>query len=156
MEFKIPDLKKSIGGILKPNFRDELQKSFSGVEKANNLLNNLDRLHNEKGVDDAKYYSLKKEYSTLLSQSKGDVADLFRKINKDLTEKKKDLDKNRADLADLEIRMKTGEITGDAYASRRQDLALAGDELTQELKELEILAQAKSSADVGGFIDIPT
>jgi hypothetical protein len=153
MDFKNLSL-GSLGEVLKPNYRNKMQVTFSTIEKAKGLLTNLDKLKAEKAIDDNKYFAMRKEYTTMLDKAQGELADLTKKINKGMMEKKKEIDQLTIQLKDLELRQKTGEITGDAYTSKNQEITSKIGALEQEIRDFESLAKAKSSADVGGFIDI--
>lgn len=153
MDFKNLSL-GSIGDVLKPNYRNKMQVTFSTIEKAKSLLTNLDKMKAEKAIDDNKYFAMRKEYTTMLDKAQGELADLTKKINKGMMEKKKEIDQLKIQLADLDLRQKTGEITGDAFTSKNQELTSKIGGLEQEIRDFESLAKAKSSADVGGFIDI--
>ncbi len=154
MDFKNLSL-GSLGEVLKPNYRNKMQVTFSTIEKAKGLLTNLDKLKAEKAIDDNKYFAMRKEYTTTLDKAQGELADLTKKINKGMMEKKKEIDQLKIQLTDLELRQKTGEVTGDTYTSKNQELTSKMGALEQEIRDLESLAKARSSADVGGYIDIP-
>ena len=84
MDFKNLSL-GSIGDVLKPNYRNKMQVTFSTIEKAKSLLTNLDKLKARRRSMITKYFAMRKEYTTMLDKAQGDLADLTKKINKEAT-----------------------------------------------------------------------
>ena len=64
----------------------------------------------------------------------------------------KDHEVSKTESKDLDIRFKVGEIDAESYRKQGQKLA---QEITKEMDKYKTLLAAKTSAEVGGYIDIP-
>lgn len=140
----------------------KLQFAFSIKEKAENLLPNLENLKRNKKIDEAQYASMKNEYIMMFNDTNAEIAQIKSEISTELESNQKNLDIYNKELKNLEIRYKVGELTSVWYWSERAEGYRKADKnirnkiekTQQKISELKRLLESKSSAEVGGYVDV--
>lgn len=133
----------------------KLQMAFSKKEKAERLLANLEDLKGKGEIEDDQYEAMKEEYSAVLDEGNSEIQAIKEELAKTLEAYRKDLEIYTQELKNLEVRIKVGELSADKYKRQEQKTRGKVEKLQQQADNLENLLKANSSADVGGFIDVP-
>ncbi|MBE0635258.1 CdvA-like protein [Candidatus Bipolaricaulota bacterium] len=133
----------------------KLQIAFSKTEKGKRLLENLEELHQNQEVTEAQFDAMKSEYSTFLKEAETELETLQKELQQRHDTAVKEHERFKQELANLEIRIKVGELPGGG--SQRQETRLRKQvvNLEAQVEELTRLIAASSSEDLGGHIDVP-
>jgi hypothetical protein len=133
----------------------QLQEALSRKQKAKNLASNLEKLREQKSVDDDQYESLKPRYANAEKEASTAVRALREELKAKLERAERDIEILHQEKENLQIRFQVGQITADAYrrAERKAEAKLEAERASAT--ELEKLAKARGTEDVGGFIDVP-
>lgn len=133
---------------------NRLQIAFSKKEKAEKLLPNLENLKKEGSIDDEQYEAMKSEYTSLLEAGKSEISAIKDELTGTLEASRTDLEAFTQELKNLQVRIKVGELPAAQYERRVQKTRSKIEDLKKKITETEKLLQARSSTDVGGFIDV--
>jgi len=132
----------------------ELQEAYSKKEKAESLLSNLEKLKEERAIDETQYESMKSEYTQMLNSADTEIERIKNDISRELESTQKDLDIYNQELNNLEVRFKVGELSGDMYRKSEQRTRGKIERAQAGLSELKRLLESKTSADVGGAVEV--
>jgi len=132
----------------------ELQEAYSKREKAERLLSNLENLKKEGAIDEAQYESMKSEYTQMLNSANTEIEQIKSEISKELESTQRDLNIYKQELSNLEVRFKVGELSADAYRKLEQRTRSKLERTQAKVSELKRLLDSKTSADVGGYVEI--
>ena len=132
----------------------ELQEAYSKREKAERLLSNLENLKKEGTIDEAQYESMKSEYTQMLNSANTEIEQIKSEISKELESTQRDLNIYKQELSNLEVRFKVGELSADAYRKLEQRTRSKLERTQAKVSELKRLLDSKTSADVGGYVEI--
>ncbi len=133
----------------------QLQLAYSRKEKITRLLANLETLQAQEGVSEEDYPVIRDEYETYLNEAEESIEQLRQQIEQQIEQLEQQLRNLERDRQRMEIRLKVGELSQDKFAREvgRVDRRITNtqNEIAQRRKSLE----ANSSAELGGFIDVP-
>lgn len=132
----------------------ELQEAYSKKEKAEKLLSNLENLKKEGTIDEVQYESMKSEYSQMLNNANSEIERIKNDISKELESTQRDLDIYKQELSNLEVRFKAGELSADVYRKSEQRTRSKIERTQAGVSELKRLLDSKTSADVGGAVEV--
>jgi len=131
-----------------------LQEAYSKKEKYEKLLSNLEKLREEGSVTDEQYESMKSNYIRIINEATSTIEQIKNRIRSDIERGEKTIEVYEQELRNLEARFKVGELSADEYRKSEQR---ARDKIEKErarILELKRLLESKSSADVGGYIEV--
>jgi len=131
-----------------------LQEAYSKKEKYEKLLSNLEKLREEGSVTDEQYESMKSNYIRIINEATSTIEQTKNRIRSDIERGEKTIEVYEQELRNLEARFKVGELSADEYRKSEQR---ARDKIEKErarILELKRLLESKSSADVGGYIEV--
>ena len=134
--------------------KKELRAAYSMQEKAERLLANLEKLNDEGSITQDQYQALKADYTKIHRDAVSQVTEVKAKLQTDVDAKQKLLDIFRQELSNLEARFKVGELSAEVYMKSEQGVKRKLRKLEDQTSELRMLVATKSSADVGGYVDI--
>jgi len=133
----------------------KLQIAFSKKEKGSRLLANLEQLKESGDVPEERFQALHEEYSALRVEGEEEIAQITDRIEQQAETCGARLETTSAELEDLEVRIRVGELDEKKNARRLKNLRRTVERLNKERQELDELLNATSSEDLGGFLDIP-
>jgi len=134
----------------------ELQRAFSGKEKYEKLLSNLEALKGKGVVTEDQYSSMKTGYQRSQEQAVATVNQLKMKITQDIQSEETNVQRQNVELQNLDARFKVGEIKADDLQKAEQRIRVKIQRSQSMVKELNRLLAAQSSAEVGGYVDVKT
>jgi len=126
-----------------------LQGAFLRKEENQNFLSNLERLKAERSVTDEQYAVTKGRYQQDLTVAVSEIANIKSQLKLHLQTTEQNLSKVRAQLEELDIRHKVGELTLEEYQSSQQELMKMIGQTENTIARLQRLIAAKSSAEIG-------
>jgi len=127
----------------------ELRIAFLNKERAELYLSNLERLHDDKTINDTTYNTLKSEYSAGVQQAQLKINQIKQELSKKLTLKTKELNIYKQELANLDARFKVGQLSADEFLklSKKPDKRIS--ELEEQIAFLENLLKSTHSSEIG-------
>ena len=125
------------------------------TDKAERLLANLEQLKESGEAPEARLENLRQEYSALLAEGEEGIAQIKERVDRGAEACRTRLATTSSELEDLEVRVRVGELDEKKNARRLKKLQRTVERLEKERQGLENLLNAKSSEDLGGFLDIP-
>ena len=132
----------------------KLRIALSKKQKGEQLIARLKELKKDGELDDGQFEAKQAQYAQLVEEGTKELEG----IRESLTLKKealdRDLERYPADLKDLELKNKLGEIDANQFARQEQRLRSKIDRLEKDLDETQKLLAAKTAEEAGGFIDI--
>ena len=131
-----------------------LQVAYSGKEKSKNLLKNLGNLQKQGSITEAQYSSLKNEYEQFLTDFIGRIEEIKEDLKRKMKGEKAEIKKLTSDLGILEARNKVGQISLTEFSKLRDRIQGRIQKKEEEVSRLEALINSKSSADLGGYIEV--
>jgi hypothetical protein len=134
----------------------ELQRAFSGKEKYEKLLSNLEALKGKGVVTEDQYSSMKTGYQRSQEQAVATVNQLKMKITQDIQSEETNIQRQNVELQNLDARFKVGEIRADDLQKAEQRIRVKIQRSQSTVKDLNRLIAAQSSADVGGYVEVKT
>jgi hypothetical protein len=126
----------------------ELKGALLEKEKQELFLSNLERLFQEKGVNDISYNALKAEYSGHLKQSASKIESFKLELNKRLRIKTKELEVYKQELANMEARLKVGQISASTFFQQSRFPEKKVSLLEDEVFHVNSLINSKHSSDI--------
>jgi len=132
----------------------KLRIALSKVEKGEQLLTRLKELKEEGEVEEEQFEQKKTQYSQLVEEGKKDLESIRASLAAKKEALERDLERYPAELKDLELKSKLGEIDANQFSRQEQRLRSKIDRLEKDLEETSGLLAAKSAEEAGGFIDI--
>jgi len=133
----------------------KLRIALSKKEKAEQLLSKLEKLQERDEVDAAHYEALEEEYTALLDEGNAEFEKITQKLSERLAKCRDHLGAYAQEQADLEVRIKVGELSEKKNRGRLKKLRKRVRRLEKQVEKLETLVNATSSKELGGFVDIP-
>jgi hypothetical protein len=132
----------------------ELQRAFSGKEKYEKLLSNLEALKGKGVVTEDQYTSMKTGYQRSQEQAVATVNQLKMKLTQDIQSEETNVQRQNMELQNLDARFKVGEIRADDLQKAEQRIRVKIQRSESTVKDLNRLIAAQSSADVGGYVEV--
>lgn len=132
----------------------KLRIAFSKKERGQQLMDRLKELKKAGEVEDEQYGQKKEQYTQLIEEGAQEVETIKASLSAKLEALNRDLEKFPAELKDLELKSKLGEIESDAYVRKEQRLRAKITRLEEDAKETEALLAAKTAEDAGGYIEV--
>jgi len=132
----------------------KLQEAYSRKERAERLLSNLENLRREGSIDESQYESMKMEYMQMLNSATTEIEQLKSEIGREIESTQRNLEIYNQELNNLGVKFKVGELSADEYQRSEQRIRRRIEETQQKLSELKRLFESKTSADVGGYIEV--
>jgi len=132
-----------------------LRQAFSLKEKAASLLSNLERLKEEKSIEEEQYNVMKQNYTTILEQAESEIRAIKGKLQEELIDKQRTLEIYGQELKNLEARYKVGELAVEEYLKAESRAKNQIRKAEERIVELKSFIESQSSADMGGYIDVP-
>jgi hypothetical protein len=132
-----------------------LRQTFSLREKAASLLSNLERLKEEKSIEEEQYNAMKQNYTTILEQTESEIRVIKGKLQEELIDKQRTLEVYGQELKSLEARYKVGELAVEEYLKAESRAKNQIKKSEERIAELKSLIESQNSADMGGYIDVP-
>jgi outer membrane murein-binding lipoprotein Lpp len=132
----------------------KLRIAFSKKEKGEELLARLKELKKAGEVDDEQYQRKSEQYTQLIDEGTQELEAIRGALSAKLEALEKDLEENPAELKELELKHKLGEIDAEAFSTREQKLRAKIAHLEEQVKETKTLLDAKSAEAVGGAVDV--
>lgn len=131
-----------------------LQIAISKKEKAESLLGSLENLRKDKTIDETQYSSMKNEYTNILNNANAEIAQIKSEISTELESSQKNLDIYNQELKNLDVRFKVGEYSAEGYRKSEKNIRGKIEKLQQKISELKRLLESKSSAELGGYVEL--
>ena len=132
----------------------KLRIALSKVEKGEQLLTRLKELKEEGEVEEEQFEQKKTQYSQLVEEGEKELESIRASLASKKEALERDLERYPAELKDLELKSKLGEIDANQFSRQEQRLRSKIDRLEKDLEETSGLLAAQSAEDAGGFIDI--
>jgi len=132
----------------------QLQEAFSKKERAERLLSNLERVREEGEITDEQYEGMKSKYIHTINEASAEVEQIKSKLAKDIEKEEESLKIYEQELKNLEAKFKVGEISADEYQKSVRRTKDKIEKIQAKIEELKRLKDAKSSADVGGYVEV--
>ena len=126
----------------------KLVQSFKAKEEIDGFLSNLQQLKADGTVDEDYYATLKSEYDLRLNSATSEISQIKSEIRKQLETVQHDIETNKQELSNLDIKYKVGELTIEQFQDSERKLRAKINQLEQEVENLNKLIHAKSSADI--------
>ncbi len=136
--------------------RRDLQIALSKKEKTERIMSNLDNLAEKGDVEKDHQLKLKEGYNKTLSEINNDIQKIKERLVERSTDLQRDLEKYQFDKKDIDVKFKIGELEESIYNTRIERINAKINSINTDLDECNTLLRAKSSEDIGGYIDIPT
>lgn len=131
-----------------------LQKAFSRHEKIRRMLSNLEDMFQKGEVAQEQYDQMKTPYEAILEQALENLKVIRTQLKAEREQVQADLDKLNAEVKDIEIRGKVGELQPEQVTKALSTLLTRRDECQKKLESIESWRAARSSNDVGGYVDV--
>ena len=130
------------------NMEDDLRTAFLNKERAELFLANLEKLHNDKAINDLSYTALKTEYSVNLQHAQIKIDQVKQEFNKRLLMRTRQFGIFKQETANLDARFKVGQMPAEAYLKLIKNPQKKATDLEEQIAHLNSLIGAKSSAEV--------
>jgi len=127
---------------------NDLRTAFSNKERAEFFLSNLEKLRDEKAINDLSYTALKTEYSINLQHAQIKVDQVKQEFNKRLSMRTRQLGIFKQEIANLDARFKVGQMPAEAYLKQIKNPQKKASDLEEQIAHLKSLVDAKSSFEV--------
>lgn len=132
---------------------DDLKNVFDKIQKAELILNDLEKKREDKTREKIKAPRLSKEHQNTIDSARQSIASIKDKLGKELAVRTLELDKCQEDLLLLQTRLKTGEIPEDVYNSRSKHLVDKIKSLEKKVLDIHKHINAKFAEDVAPIIE---
>ena len=132
----------------------KLRLAFSKKEKGEELLARLEELNEAGELEESQYQQKLEQYQQMIDQSNEEISSIRASLTGKLEALQRDLERYPAELKDLELKSKLGEIDADAYAGRAQKLQSRIARLEQDVEETKTFLEAETAEQAGGTIEI--
>jgi len=131
-----------------------LRQAFSRKEKIEKLLANLEELRKKEYLEEEAYNSLKTEYEGYYKDVKDEIEKIKNQLAANLNQTEGKLHDLQANLKTLELRFRVGQLTDRDYQNRNRSILYQIRNTEKRISELKNQISAKSSAEVGGYVDL--
>jgi len=132
----------------------KLRIALSKKEKGEQLVARLKELQKEGELEEGQFEEKKAQYAQLIEEGEKEVETIRNSLSAKQDALNRDLERYPAELKDLELKSKLGEIDSNQFARKEQRLRSKIDRLEKDLETTSGLLAAKTAEDAGGFIDI--
>jgi peroxiredoxin len=132
---------------------DDLKSVFDKINKAEALLDNLDKKRTEDVVEKNAGDPLNKEHQATIDNARQTIASIKDKLGKELADKTLELDKCQEELGTLQARLKVGEISEDFYATKSKHLVDKIKSLEKKVIETQSLINARFAEDIAPVLE---
>ncbi len=129
---------------------DKLRQAFLEKEKADLYLFNLEKLREEKSIEETYYTVLKTEYTKLRDVANKKIEAIKADIKKVLDSKLKEASVAKLNHKYLEIRYKVGQINANDFLKQEQGPKKKIAELEKSISQLQAVVNANNSAELPG------
>jgi hypothetical protein len=130
------------------NMENDLRTAFLNKERAELFLSNLEKLRNDKAINDLSFAALKTEYSVNLQHAQIKIDQVKQEFNKRLLMRTRQLGIFKQEIANLDARFKVGQMPADAYLKLIKNPQKKAGDLEEQIAHLNSLINAGSSAGV--------
>jgi hypothetical protein len=127
---------------------DMLRTALIHKEKAEVFLSNLEKLRNDRAVNDISYNALKMEYASNLQHALSKIDLIRQDLNKRINMKSTELSVYKQELANLETRFKVGQLSAAAYLKLSKNPEKKAAIAEEQLSHFTSLLNAQRSNDV--------
>jgi len=131
-----------------------LQRAFSRHEKTRRMLANLEELKKNDAVNADEYAQLKTQYQVLLDAATENLKAIRNQIKEQRQQAQETLNKLQADASDISIRVKVGELAPKKVTAELGAIQSKKDACTKSILQCDGWLAARSSMDVGGYVDV--
>lgn len=132
---------------------DDLKGVFDKIEKAEALLNGLDKKRTEDSAAGDTYEQLSKEHQGTIDSARQTIASIKDKLGKELAAKAAELDKCQEELGTLQTRLKVGEISEENYAARSKHLVEKIKSLEKKVVETQNLINTRFAEGIAPVLE---
>jgi len=127
---------------------NDLRTAFSNKERAEFFLSNLEKLRDDKAINDLSYSALKTEYSVNLQHAQIKIDQVKQEFNKRLSMRTRQLGIFKQEIANLDARFKVGQMPAEDYLKQIKNPQKKASGLEEQIAHLKSLVDAKSSFEV--------
>ncbi len=127
---------------------NDLRTAFLNKERAELFLSNLEKLRNDKAINELSYTALKTEYSVNLQHAQIKIDQVKQEFSKRLLLRSRQLGVFKQEIANLDARFKVGQMPADAYLKLIKNPQKKAGDLEEQIAHLNSLIDAKGSAEV--------
>jgi hypothetical protein len=127
---------------------NDLRTEFLNKERAEFFLSNLEKLRDDKTINDLSYTALKTEYSVNLQHAQIKIDQVKQEFNKRLLMRTRQLGIFKQEIANLDARFKVGQMPAETYLKSVKNPQKKAADLEEQIAHLNSLINAKSSAEV--------
>jgi len=132
----------------------KLRVALSKIEKGEQLLARLEELKGEGEVEEEQYQQKKEQYAELLESGKKELESIKASFSGKLEALKRDAEKYPAELKDLELKNKLGELDANQFSRQEQRLRSKIDRAQKDLEATATLLAAETADEAGGYIEV--
>jgi len=135
--------------------REQLREAFAAREQVLGFIANLERLKSDGSITEQQYEVARQEYEERLGSADVEIEQRRGEIAGEIEARRRDLEALNVERGKLDARQKVGEFSEEQYqaADRQLQVRIAGQE--NEVRELGLLIEAKSSAELGAPVEKP-
>ncbi len=127
---------------------NDLRTAFLNKERAELFLSNLEKLRNDKSINDLSYTALKTEYSVNLQHAQIKIDQVKQEFKKRLALRSRQLGVFKQEMANLDARFKVGQMPAEDYLKQIKNPQKKASELEEQIAHLTSLTEAKTSAEI--------
>jgi hypothetical protein len=127
---------------------NDLRAAFLNKERAELFLSNLEKLRNDKSINDLSYTALKTEYSINLQHAQVKIDQVKQEFNKRLALRTRQIGIFKQEMANLDARFKVGQMPAEAYLKLIKNPQKKSSDLEEQIAHLNSLIAAGSSAEI--------
>lgn len=132
---------------------DDFKNVFDKIEKAESILNELEKKQESQAAENNTAFKLSKEQQNTLDSARQSIASIKDKLSKELAVRTLELDKCQEDLLLLQTRLKVGEITEDVYQTKSKHLLEKIKLLEKKVTDTQNLIHTKFAENVAPIIE---
>lgn len=126
----------------------DLRTGFLNKERAELFLSNLEKLRDDKSINDLSYTALKTEYTVNLQHAQIKIDQVKQEFSKRLALRVRQLGIFKQEMANLDARFKVGQMPAEAYLKLIKKPQKKASELEEQIAHLKSLIAADSSPGV--------
>jgi hypothetical protein len=126
----------------------DLRTAYINKERAEQFINNLAQLHNDKAINDAAFNALQTEYSVSLQHALMKIEGIKQELNRRLALRSRQLGVLKQELANLDARFKVGQIPSAVYLRLSKVPQKKATALEAIISNLNSLLSSQRSTDI--------
>ncbi len=131
---------------------DDINKVFEKINKAEAILDELDRKRGENTGENSALAKLDKEYLSNIANARQTIVSIKEKLSKELAVRIREMDKCQEELALLDARLKVGEINEDEHQAKGRHLIERIKTLEHKVTDIQSLIAAKFAENIAPVI----